>query len=70
MGEVRDQTIVLLLAKQTELGISTHELARMFKTSQYSIHAWFTGRHGMRLDTAEEVLGILGYELKIVKKEP
>lgn len=70
MSEIRKQIIVLMLAAQTKLDISQHQMAALFGTSQYTIHAWLTGRHGMRLETAEEVLRILGYELKIVKKEP
>jgi uncharacterized protein YjcR len=53
---------------QKEQGIRWKELARQSGVSVNTIHNWKQRRGSASMDSVEQVLEVLGYELEVVKK--
>ena len=53
---------------QKEQGIRWKELSRQSGVSVNTIHNWKQRRGSPSMDSVEQVLEVLGYELEVVKK--
>ncbi len=52
-----------------EKGVSQTKLSKITGVYKTTIRDWYHDHHSPSLNKAELILGVLGYEIKIVKKE-
>ena len=69
MRNLSKEILHIVEKEQKVQGITARELAKKIGCSEQIISYWKCGKRNISLRMAEKVLGVLGYELTIIKKE-
>lgn len=69
MKSLHKKILNVVYEEQKKQGITTRNLAQMAGCTERALSYWKCGKRNISLRMAEKVLGTLGYELTIIKKE-